>query len=221
MRGLAVFLVLTQAILAGVDPRKSAAEYPAHATAPAGSLGAEYIGRFIVKDGQSHHTGDYIAVEVGFFPASRSAWTLRGSDFMLRINGSKQLVYPQSAGLVAGSIRHPEWESHRGLQAGGSLGGADVIIGRPRRTSRFPGDPTSDLPARVPTEADRQGVSDPREDPLEMAARAVNAQALDEGSFPGERAGYIYFIYKKKLSTLKKLELVWVSGAERRTLQLK
>lgn len=221
MRRLVALLSLTTAISGGVDPRKSAAEYPAHATSPAGSIGAEYAGRFVMKDGQSHQTGDYVAIEIGFFPAIPGPVSLRGSDLMLRINGSKQLVYPQSAGLVAGSVRHPEWENRRGLEAGAGMGGTGVIIGRPRRTSRFPGDPTSDLPARIPTEADRQGVSDPTEDPLETAARAINAQALDEGSYPGPRAGYIYFIYKKKLTTLKKLELVWVSGGERRTLTLK
>jgi hypothetical protein len=54
-----------------------------------------------------------------------------------------------------------------------------------------------------------------------MAARAINAQALGEGPAKGGRAGYIYFIYKKKLATLKKLELVWVSGGKQHTLALK
>ena len=221
MRTLAIWLILTSAPVLGIEPRKSAADYPAHASSAAGSLGAEYVGRFIVQDGESHQTGNYVAVEVGFFPASEAPVALRGSDFLLRVNGSKQLVYPQYAGLVAGAIRHPEWETRRGLEAGGGLGGADVVIGRPRRTSRFPGDPTSDLPARIPTEPDRQGVSEPRQDPLEMTARAITAQALTEGPARGDRAGYIYFIYKKKLSTLKKLELVWGSGVEHRTLTLK
>lgn len=221
MQRLVVWLILASAPLLAVDPRKSAADYPARATSPAGSLGAEYVGRFIVQDGESHQTGDYVAIEVGFFPASDELLELRGSDFMLRVNGSRQLVYPQSAGLVAGSIRHPDWEHRRGLEVGGGFGGADVILGRPRQTSRFPGDTTGRTPAPIPTEPDSQGVSDPAKDPLEMAARAINAQALGEGPARGSRAGYIYFIYKKKLATLKSLELVWVSGGERRTLTLK
>jgi len=221
MRWLAVFWILAPAVWAGVDPRKSASDYPTSATCSAGSLGAEYVGRFVSMDGASHQTGDYVAVEIGFYPASPGAVTLRASDLLLRINGSKQLVYPQPAGLVAGSVRHPEWEHPRGLEAGAGMGGAGVVFGRPRRTSRFPGDPTSDVPARIPADPNRQGVSDPRDDPLEMAARAIAAQALDEGSHPGPRAGYIYFIFKKKLTALKKLELVWACGQQRRTLALK
>ncbi|MBE0658630.1 MAG: hypothetical protein IH602_13140 [Bryobacteraceae bacterium] len=61
----------------------------------------------------------------------------------------------------------------------------------------------------------------PAADPLEVAAQAVVDNAFTEGSATGVRAGYIYFIYKKKLATLKKIELVWVTGGEKRSLVLK
>ncbi len=221
MRQLAAWLLSASALLCAVEPRKSAAEYPARAESPAASLGAEFTGRFVMEDGASHHTGDYIAIEIGYYPKPGATPEVRGSDFLLRINGAKQLVYPQPAGLVAGAIRHPEWERRRGLQAGGSLGGADVILGGPRRTSRFPGDPTVRTPNRIPTEADRQGVSEAGKDPLEAAAHAINHEAFPEGPLPGGRAGYIYFIYKKKLTSLKKLELVWTTAGEKRSLTLK
>ncbi len=221
MRQLAAWLLSASAVLYAVEPRKSAAEYPARAESKLAGLGAEFIGRFVMEGSASHHTGDYIAIEIGYFPKPGQAPEVRGSDFLLRINGAKQLVYPQPAGLVAGAIRHPEWERRRGLVAGGSIGGADVILGGPRRTSRFPGDPTVREPNRIPTGTDREDVTAPGKDPLEAAANAITHGAFPEGPPPGDRAGYIYYIYKKKLTGLKQLELVWTSGGEKRSLTLK
>ncbi len=221
MRQLAAWLISASALLYAVEPRKSAAEYPARAESKLASLGAEFVGRFVMEDGASHNTGDYIAIEIGYYPKQDVPVEVRGSDFLLRINGAKQLVYPQSAGLVAGAVLHPDWERHRGLIASGSLGGVDVIVGGQRRTSQFPGDPTVREPNRIPTGTGREDVTKPSKDPLEAAARAIKHQAFPEGLLPGNRAGYIYFIYKKKLASLKRLELVWTSGGEKRSLTLK
>ena len=221
MRQFAVWLLSASALLCAVEPRKSAADYPARAESNVASLGAEFIGRFVMQDGASHNTGDYIAIEIGYYPKQDAPAEVRGSDFLLRINGAKQLIYPQSAGLVAGAVLHPEWENHRGLVAGGSMGGADVILGGPRRTSRFPGDPTVRTPGRIPSEPDRQGGREVEKDPLEAAAAAIKREAFPEGLLPGARAGYVYFIHKKKLTNLKKLELVWTTGGGKRSLTLK
>ncbi|MBE0656288.1 MAG: hypothetical protein IH602_01285, partial [Bryobacteraceae bacterium] len=113
MKMLAVWLVALLAPAWAIEPRKSAAEYHAQAETATATLGAEYIGRFVTGDGGSHAIGDYVAIEVGYFPKAKQTETIRGSDFMLKINGSKQLVYPQSAHLVAGAIRNPHWERQK------------------------------------------------------------------------------------------------------------
>jgi hypothetical protein len=221
MRRPAAGLFILPAILWAAEPRKSAAEYPAHADARAASLGAEMTGRFILQDGGSHHTGDYLAVEIGYFPKKDAPVEVRGSDFMLAVNGSTQLVYPQTASLVAGAIRHPEWESRPAVQLGAGSGAGGIVLGPPRQQPRFPGDPTVRTPQRVPTEPGKQGVTDPSKDPLEMAAAAVTAAAFPEGPAAGQRTGYLYFSYRKKLTAIKKLELIWISGQERRILTLR
>ncbi|MBA3973082.1 MAG: hypothetical protein C0504_02555 [Candidatus Solibacter sp.] len=221
MKLLAAWLMALLVPAWAIEPRKSPAEYRAQAETPAAALGAEYIGRFVTGNGGSHAIGDYIAIEVGYYPKTREAVAVRGSDFMLRINGAKQLVYPQVAQLVAGAIRNPHWERQRGLVTGVGMGGGGIVIGGPRQRSRFPGDPTVRAPMPDPTSTE-QGVSqDSENDPLEEAARAVAGSALPEGGETGVRAGYIYFIYGKKLSTLKKIELVWIAGDEKRSLVLK
>lgn len=221
MRWIAVWVLASLAPAGAVEPRKSAAEYQGRAESASATLGAEYIGRFVAAENGSHAIGDYVAIEVGYFPKTKEMEVIRGSDFMLRINGAKQLVYPQSAHLVAGSIRNPHWERQRGLVTGVGAGNAGVVIGGPRQRSRFPGDPTVRTPMPDPTSTE-QGVNrGPSSDPLEEAAQAVIDNAFAEGEAPGVRAGYIYFIYTKKLSTLKKIELVWVSGGEKRSLVLK
>jgi hypothetical protein len=218
---MAVWLLASLVPLSAVEPRRSAADYPVRAESAAAALGAEYIGRFVAGAGGSHAIGDYVAIELGYYPKTKEMETIRGSDFMLRINGSKQLVYPQSAHLVAGSIRNPHWERERGLVTGVGAGNAGVVIGGPRQRSRFPGDPTVREPLPDPSSGEPGVNRGPSKDPLEEAAQAVIDNAFAEGEAPGVRAGYIYFIYKKKLSTLKKIELVWVSGGEKRSLVLK
>lgn len=221
MRWIAVWLVAWLVPLWAVEPRRSAAHYHAQAESATAKLGAEYIGRFVSGAAGSHAIGNYVAIELGYFPKTKEMETIRGSDFMLKINGAKQLVYPQSAHLVAGSIKNPHWERERGLVTGVGMGDTGIVIGAPRQRSRFPGDPTVRTPIPDPTSTE-QGVSrGPSKDPLEEAAQAVIDNAFAEGEAPGVRAGYIYFIYTKKLSTLKKIELVWVSGGEKRSLVLK
>lgn len=218
---LAAWLMASLIPLAAVEPRKSPAEYRAQAETPAAALGAEYIGRFVTGDGGSHAIGDYVAIEVGYYPKAREATEVRGSDFMLRINGAKQLVYPQSAHLVAGAIKNPHWERQRGLVTDVGMGDTGIVIGQPRQRSRFPGDPTVRTPLPDPRSTEQGVTREPSTDPLEAAAQAVIDNAFTEGRETGQRAGYIYFIYKKKLTTLKKIELVWVSGGEKRSLVLK
>lgn len=221
MRILAVWLAASLIPLPAVEPRKSAADYHARAETSVATLGAEYIGRFVAAENGSHVIGDYVAIELGYFPKTQDTEAVRGSDFMLRINGSKQLVYPQPAHLVAGAIRNPHWERQRGLVTGVGMGDAGIVIGAPRQRSRFPGDPTVRAPLPDRTGKESGKAEDPQSDPLEASAQAVIENAFAEGRAPDVRAGYIYFIYRKKLSTLKKIELVWLSGGDRRTLVLK
>jgi len=215
---LALLIALCAA--AGTNPKNSPKEYPAHAESASMALGAEFLSRSVMDERESHHSGDYLVVEVALFPVDAKPFEVRASDFRLRINGAKHAMLPQSAGLVAGGIRHPEWERQRGVEIGGGIGDTGIILGGPRQRSRFPGDTQGRYPT-PPTKSPEERVIDQTKNPVERAADAVTRLALDESPRQGARSGYLYFVWKKKLKDIKKVELLWESGGKTHTLPLR
>ena len=59
-------------------------------------------------EGQSFTVDDYLIVEIGLFPKGEANVDLR--RFTLRMNG-KALLLTQTPGMVAASLKYPDWNS--------------------------------------------------------------------------------------------------------------
>ena len=85
--------------------RTSPLSYPAHASSPALSLGAEYLGHGIPTPQGAYIAKDHLVVRVGVFPAARIV--IASSHFTLRVDG--ELLSAQGPALVASSLNNSDW----------------------------------------------------------------------------------------------------------------
>lgn len=202
----------------GTSPKASAGDYPVQAKAGEVALGAEYLVHSISSSQQTFVAPDFLVFEVAVFPPKGQSVEISTGQFRLRINGKKQVLYAQSPGFVAASLKYPDWEYRPTLEAGAGVGGGGVTIGRPNPVERFPGDrrPTEgrtpappQVPAQTPGGVEKQ--------PVQMAEEAVVNSALPEGRTTGPVSGHLYFPYKGKLKSIKSLELIFEQG-ERETV---
>ncbi len=216
MRPLLPLLPFLAAASGGVEPKRAAAEYPAHAKMAGAEIGAEFLGRYLPGEKASHMTGNYLVVEVGFFPALRGKpVVLSSGDFRLRLNGKLDLV-AQSPGLVAGALRNPHWESERGVIASGGVGPAVVVMRPERRQPRFPGDPEA-LPAPPGREQPKIEDANAGKDAGDAAIR----RALPDETVDRPAAGMLYFAWRDPIRKLKSIDLVYDGPAGRALISLK
>lgn len=198
----------------GTPVKPKAADYPAHARAGSLEIGAEYMVRSFSLAGRTFTTGDYLVVEVALFPPKGDGMMISADAFSLRMNGKKQAILPQSPGMVAASLKYPDWGRRPRLEAGAGAGNTGIILGRPEPVERFPGDPRArtriPAPPRAP-EPERPGGIERQPEPTadEIAVRA----SLPEGQARGPVSGFLYFAYRGKTKALKSLELLY-SGPE-------
>lgn len=210
-------------VLAGItpcaqaDPRPKVSDYPFHGGLRDYELGAEYMGRSFFVEDKAYDGGDFIAVEIGVYPRKGIEPKIMASQFALRFNGKKELIYAQSAGSVAVSMRLQPWDSTR---RGVVIGAGPVIIGAPQRGPRFPGDRESTQPAPRPVPEPDHQANVEREPPPDYAD-LVNRAAFVEGPLPKPARGYLFFPYAGKLTKLKKIELVVVDENNRGSLAIK
>jgi hypothetical protein len=206
---------------AGVPPKNAAADYPAHAQAGEVAIGAEYLVHSFSYGGQTFFAPDYLVVEVAVFPAKDKEIELSAASFALRMNGKKGAMFPEPAGFVAASLKYPDWEYRRTLEAGAGAGNTDVILGRPEPVPRFPGDRREQerrgpqrprAPAEVSSGVEKQETPAP--------AEAVVESALPEGPRSKPAAGHLYFRYKGKTKSIKSLELLYRQGERWAALKL-
>jgi hypothetical protein len=117
------------------------------------------------------------------------------------------MLMPASAFMVAGTLRYPEWQTGPRLEGSVGSGPVDIVLGRPSPT-RIPGGPQSRLPTppRVP-EADPPGGVQ-REPPVKAEDLLIQT-ALPEGEIARPVSGFLYFPYKGKAGSIKKVELLW------------
>jgi hypothetical protein len=218
-----VLLALAPALAQrGVPPKANAADYPAHAQAGDVAVGAEYTTRSIPgPGGVTVDALDYLCVEVALFPPKGTKLAVADQQFMLRINGKKEALYPEAPGFVASALKYPDWERRPQLEGSGGLGGVGVILGQPRTVGRFPGDrrdsdaqtpPQPRAPDSTPGGVERQSKVRPEE--------VVVDAALPAGDFSGPIAGYLYFRYPKKTKSIKTLELLWTSAGRTTPVRL-
>jgi hypothetical protein len=145
---------------------------------------------------------NYLVVEVAIYPEFGKQVSAAHSRFRLRLNGSKGATWPVSVGMVAASLRYPDWERERELtvQAG------PMIIGRAPVSSRFPGDPeASRRSPPPPVHTDKAPVADETVRDEDLIAEL----ALREGPTAHPVSGYLYFAYKGKVEKLRTVELLY------------
>lgn len=205
----------------GTQAKQKPANYPVHSQAGEIGLGAEYLVHSFSGGGNTFIAPDYLVIEVALFPPPGQALSVASEQFTLRMNAKKAILYPQAPGMVAASLKYPDWEMRPGVETSVGLGDAGVVIGRPRTVGRFPGDrrdPTTRAPQqpKVPPQTPAGVEKQPAMTAAEVAADA----ALPAGEFRGPVSGYVYFHYQGKTTSIRSLELIWRHGAGSITLPL-
>jgi len=193
----------------GTAPRISPAEYPVHAVDGTTGIGAEYMVHSFSRGDLTYLAKDYLVVEAALFPPKDQSLEVRYADFILRINGRKQVLLPQPAEMVAMSLSHPDWRTEPHLEMAGGLGDHTLIYGAPP-PSRVPNDPRPQGPPlpRVPQD-DPSGIDHPA--PMRPEELVVEA-ALPEGIRNRAVSGFLYFAYTGRPAAIKTLELIYKSA---------
>jgi hypothetical protein len=218
----ALMLLLTGVILAqgtaGTKPKPAASDYPVHAKTAEMDIGVEYMVRSFGAD-QILLADDFLVVEVAVYPGLRSGVQIDTRKFTLRINGKKQVLFPQSAGMVAASLKYPDWQRKPQMTLGGGMGDRGIILGQPQGQPRFPGDRRTEprLPAPPQTST---GDSPVEKEPMDIN-ELVQKVALPEGLARFPVSGYLFFPYGGKLKSLKSVELLIEGDSEPLVLRLK
>ncbi len=207
--------LLAQRSAARGDPKAKPTDYPSHAQVERAALGAEFLLRSVTGSDGAFLAEDYLVVDVALFPAKGATLAVALGHFRLRLNGKKETLAPTTPGFVAAAFKYPDWERRPGVVATAG----PVIIGRPRTTERFPGDPRPGQerlpnPPRAP---DSSGVE--REERASPAEVVVN-EALAEGEVDRPVRGFVYFFHKGKTKSLKKVELLYEGPAGKAALSL-
>lgn len=94
---------------AGTSPKSNATDYPAHAKLDNLSIGAEYLAHSFSGHNHTFVAADYLVVEVGLFPSQNKSLDVENGHFTLRVNGKKQVLFPQAPAFVAASLKYPDW----------------------------------------------------------------------------------------------------------------
>lgn len=203
---------------AGTEPRSDAQQCQVHASLLTAAIGADFHSRAIPGPNGGFLNSDYLVVEVAVFPAKAAPeFAVKASEFRLLLNGSKRGLAPAPAGFVAASMKYPEWSQRPRLEASGGAGPIDIILGRPRPTERFPGDPSARNPYPAPPRTAPE--KEPTEPALDGPTAAVQF-ALAEESGRGPRSGLLYFEFKGKVASLKRVVLEYEGAAGKTTLLL-
>jgi hypothetical protein len=189
-----------------------------HAVTADKEIGVEYMVRSFGAD-QILLADDFLVVEVAVYPAHRAAVEIDPRRFTLRINGKKQVLFPQSPGMVAASLKYPDWQRKTQMTLGGGMGDRGIVIGQPRGPARFPGDrraePRLPAPPQAPT-----GDAPVEKEPMDIT-ELVQKVSLPEGLARFPVSGYLFFPYSGKLKSLKSVELLIETASEPLVLRLK
>ena len=207
MRWILATLCASVALAQGTDPKLKPEDYEAHGQAKSADIGAEFMIHSFSGHGLTYIAEDYLVVEVALYPPKDHEMVVKAGEFALRVNGRKA-ISPQPPSMVVSSLQHPEWQTPRGVQAGGGIGNIGVILGGPRRPQTpYPNpEPTTPGPPRAPVPDNPSRID--REPPM-TASQLLTETALPEGRYHGAVSGFIYFPYKGKASAIKSVELLF------------
>lgn len=206
MRMLFAAAVIGAAALAqGTDPKPKASEYPVHGAAGEVGIGVEYMVRAISTPKASFMTDDYLVVEVALYPPAGGI-TVNAQEWTLRINEKKEELMSQTPGMVAASLKYPDWSQRPRVMAGAG----PIILGQPQPVERFPGDnrpAQSRVPGQIPRVPTRQDTG-VEEEPVDINDVILRA-ALPEGPFRGPVSGYLFFPWRGKLTKIRSVDLIY------------
>ena len=201
-------LVLFAATLAGAqdDASRKANDYPAHASWPQFDIGAEYLIHSIPTEVGAIFARDYLVVEVAIYPGKHPVM-ISSAAFTLRVNGQRTVLYPESPGFVAASLKYPDWEPRPTLVGSVGVGDGSVIVGAPTPVGRFPGDPTGNPRVQLPRKQPDTGAEGhPKKASIE---ELVTRAALPDGEARIPAKGSVYFAFTGKLKSIHSLELLY------------
>ena len=200
-----------------LSPRPSAADYPAHAAAPAATIAAEAVAPEHARKmlGADLYRAGYVVLEVAVYPQPASDVNLSLGDFTLRTESARSTVRPAASDVVAAAIYPGGSGSPPGMphkvdvytettigygsggygRPGGVYGGGGVGVGNG-------GGPAGAPPAPAPTkERDRN-----------LLEVALSEKALPAGKTAHAVAGYLYFPKPASRGKNTAYELTWSGG---------
>jgi len=231
MRNIRRLFILTSFLAAwgqtvaprGLPAKGKAADYEVSGDAGKLRIGVAYMGRsfaaaskdsFEKQKTELHDAGNFIVIEVGAFAGKTFTGELSAADFRLRLPDQKLELNAASPGLVANWLRNRDVDpQRRRLVYGGGMNGAEVTVGQPRPTPRFPGDPR-------PGQTQPVGTASNREVEVRDWDAAIES-ALVEGGLQSGRAGNLYFEYPGKMTKVKSLVLVYEGAGGKLELKLR
>ena len=186
-------------------------QYPAQVVMGQRTLAAEFLVHSIPASQGIFVAENYLVIDAALF--GQGSTRLSASQFTLRVNGKKAVLYPQTPGVVAASIKDPAWAGQRPqTTVSGGVGNAGVTLGGPPRVERFPGDPTARRTTPSGTTPRIETVPDvSMEDQIELASFPEGDRKLPAG-------GALYFGYRGKIASL---ELVYEGPAGHAELKLR
>jgi hypothetical protein len=186
----------------GLPPRAAPTDYQAQGKAGEITIAAEFAGHSVPTPEGPLSDEEYVVVEAAFFGPAGTKLQLTEGDFSLRINGNKKAQPSDPYGLVASTVKDPEWEppeKHDGNKTSfGSAGSGGVAADN--------GSPPT--PSKVPFEIQRK---------LSLRVRKVSMPVGDR-TLP--EAGLLYFKYRGKEKGIHSLELIYSGAAGQATIPL-
>lgn len=175
-------------LLFATDPRKKAADYPAHAESDQVAVGAEYLVHSFSNGTVMLLAPDFLVVDTALYP--KGPLTVHRDDFRLRVTMDKgeplllATQAPQFVGLtqqyspMAGTNQQP----------------------------RFPGDPgVGQQRTPIPRPARGQDDNVEPESPGQAAVRT----ALPEGEIHSAQGGFLFFPFSGKTKKIRSMDLLY------------
>jgi hypothetical protein len=190
-----------QSVAKGIPPRASAGDYLSNAQAGSVTIAAEFTGHSIPTLEGPLTTEDFVAVETALYGPPGARLVISAGDFSLRLNGKKAALPSQPYGLLASSLKDPEWVPPEAPAAKSktSMTGGGQGQGEPN---------TPPPPVVIPVPVQR------------AMAKRVQQASLPEGDRALPQAGLIYFRHRGKTENLQSVELIYEGPAGKAILKL-
>ena len=189
-------------------PKEKAADYPVHVAVPNMELAADYLVHSLPGPKGVLFVQDYLIVEVAAYPTNLVGAAWATGQFSLRINKKGTPVLPQAPGMVAASVKYPDWVQRPTAVAQVGVDDKSVIFGQPTPVGRFPGDPAG-VPSTRPRVPSQEDSTAENQAPEMTIDEICQRQALYDGPIRKPVNGFLYFPFSGKLKSIHSLELLY------------